>query len=77
MVKRFKNLGAHQFRFPNSRINAGTKNARIKVASSNIANAIPKPIILIEVTPLTMKAANTIAKINAAAVMIRADFCSP
>jgi len=34
---------------PNNRINAGTKRARIKVASKRIAKAIPKPIIFIEV----------------------------
>ena len=62
---------------PKSLINAGTKSALINVASIRIAKATPKPNSLIEVTPLVRKAANTIARINAAAVIIRADFCNP
>ena len=77
MVKRFNAFGAHQFRSPNKRINAGTNNPLTKDASSRIANATPKPSILIDVTPLNIKDANTIASNPAAAVIIRADLCRP
>ncbi len=58
-------------------MSAGTRRALIKVASSKIANATPNPSNLIAVTPLVTNAAKTMAKMNAAAVMILADFWSP
>ena len=70
-------FGAHQFQSPATRINAGTSKPLTTVASSKIAKEIPRPSILILVTPLVMKQANTIAIRTAAAVMIRPDFCNP
>jgi len=61
-------------RSPKRRISAGTRRALIKVASSRIAKATPNPSNLIAVTPLVTNAAKTMARINAAAVIIRADF---
>jgi len=64
-------------RSPKSLISAGTSKALITVASSKIAKATPNPSNLIVVTPLVKNAAKTIARIKAAAVIIRADFCNP
>ena len=47
------------------------------VASKITASATPKPIDLIDVTPLVTNEAKTTASNSAAAVMIRADLCSP
>jgi hypothetical protein len=47
------------------------------VASSRTASATPKPMVLIDVTPLVTNAAKTTARIMAAAVMIRAERCKP
>jgi hypothetical protein len=55
-------------------MSAGTRRALINVASSRIANATPNPNNLMAVTPLVTKAAKTMARIKAAAVIIRADF---
>ena len=55
-------------------MSAGTKRALIKVASSRIAKATPNPNNLIAVTPLVTKAAKTMARIKAAAVIIREDY---
>ena len=55
-------------------MSAGTNRARIKVASNKMAKATPKPKSLMPVTPLVTKAAKTMAKMKAAAVMIHADF---
>jgi len=43
------------------------------VASKIIANATPKPIVLIDVTPLVINAAKTNARMAAAAVMMRPE----
>jgi len=64
-------------RSPKSRINAGTKRPRTIVASSITARATPKPIDLIDVTPLSTNDAKTTASNTAAAVMMRADLCRP
>ena len=66
------NFGAHQFQSPATRIKAGTNKPLTTVASSKMANEIPRPNILILVTPLVIKQANTIAIKTAAAVMMRA-----
>jgi len=47
------------------------------VASKITARATPNPIVLIDVTPLVTKAANTTANKTAAAVMIRAERWRP
>ena len=72
-----RNFGPHQLRSPKRRISAGTRNARTMVASNKTAKATPKPIDLIEVTPLVTKAAKTTASKIAAAVMMRAERCKP
>ena len=46
------------------------------VASRSTASATPKPMDLIDVTPLVMNEANTTASNSAAAVIMRADLCS-
>ena len=70
-------FGAHQFAPPKSLIIAGTKKPLIRVASSKIATAIPRPSIFMIETPLEANAPNVTAKISAAAVMILPERCSP
>src|SRR6266511_2057790 len=63
--------GAHQLALPARRMNAGTSSARIRVASTTIASALPIPNSFRKVTCEVAKAMNTIASSAARVVTMR------
>jgi hypothetical protein len=56
---------------------AGTSTRRTSVASSAIATERPRPISLIDGTPVMANTAKTATMINAALVIVRALAASP
>jgi hypothetical protein len=64
-------------RRPSSSIAAGTRTSRTTVASTANATAQPRPISLIDGTPIETKTAKTATMISAALVIVRALVDSP
>ena len=69
--------GSHQFHWPISSIAAGTSTSRTSVASSAIATDRPRPISLIDGTPVPANTANTATMISAALEIVRALAARP
>ena len=76
-LRRRSGAGAHQLALPARRMNAGTRTARMRVASRMTARARPSPNSLMKVTWEVAKARKTTASKAAAAVTMRPVRSSP
>src|SRR6266545_2801344 len=75
--RRRSGWGAHQLARPARRMNAGTSSARMRVASTTIASALPIPKSWMKLTSEVAKARNTTASRAAAAVTMPPVRSSP